>query len=869
MKRTFALPGARPQYAPDRKFDIEHYRIEVDLDFETRSIRGSCTITLAPLARGERLVELDAVELDVSEIRLAGKSDTGPLKFTNDGKVLRVALNAPAELGRSFDLRVEYSATPRRGLYFVSPDEAYPNKARQAWTQGQDQDSRYWFPCFDKPHEKASSEVIATVPEGMFALSNGSQISDATRDGRRTQHWRLDTPHSCYLVTLAAGDLSRTAEKWRDVEVTYYVERGREDDCRRTLGRTPEMLELFSKKFGVPYPYEKYAQVFVSDFIFGGMENTTATTLTDTILLDERAHLDRSFDDLVAHELAHQWFGDLITCRDWGQGWLNEGFATYSEYLWREHAEGRDAADMERDAWRTFYMAEDSSRYRRSVATNLYHAPIDVFDHHLYDKGALILHMLRTYLGDELYWHAIGHYLRKHRGSSVETRDLARALEEATGRVLDWFFDQWVLEGAGHPELEVSYAWDAERSAASITVVQTQDTNDSTPVFRLPLAVRFRVAGEGDQDVRFELAEKRQTFFFPLSREPEQIIFDPGKPTLAQVKFEKPAPVWQAELADATAAIDRIDAARALGKIGSRRAIDALARALREDSFWGVRAAAADALGAARTSRARQALVDALPATEHPKARRGVVRALGSFRRDDDAATALIGVVENGDASYFVEAEACLALGRTRADRAPEVLRSALDRDSFMDVIRQHVYRGLAEARDETALGLLVEATSYGREPHGRRAALAAAAQLARGRTDGPAQQLREHAEELLRDPDFRVQGAAIEALGTIGDPASVPALRATIERELDGRLIRRSKEVIRDIAEGRSHNQQLATLRDEIDQMRTDATAMRERLDKLELALEQASESGKSGKDKDKDKDKKKKKKTEKKKDK
>jgi len=831
MKREFALPGTPAQYAPDRRFDIQHYKIAVELDVANRRVAGTCSLTLTPLADGQRWVQLDAVELEISRVKWYGRD----LEYTHDGKHLRIDLGKAAKTGETIQLDVSYSGQPRRGLYFVGPDEAYPDKPLQVWSQGQDQDSRYWFPCFDSPHEKATSELVATVPAGWFALSNGNlaERRDDAKTKTATYHWQFDTPHSCYLITLAAGELTELTDNWEDIAVTYYVQPGLEAECKRTLARTPEMLALFSEKFGVRYPYDKYAQVFVADFIFGGMENTTATTLTDLVLLDERAALDYDVEALVAHELAHQWFGDLLTCRDWGQGWLNEGFATYSEYIWREHAEGRDAAALELDEWGAQYYGEDSGRYRRPVATNVYDEPIDIFDHHLYEKGGRVLHMLRRVLGDDAFWRSIGHYLRKHRQGNVETRDLARAVEEATGRVLDWFFDQWILKGAGHPELDVSYEWDQERGQVKLSVKQTQAIEGNTPLFRIPVQVRFRVGkSKKDHDFDLEITEQQQTFFFPLEREPTQAIFDPGKHVLAQVKLDKGTPLWISQLAQATEAIDRIHAARRLATVGGKQAEDALVDALTSDEFWGVRSAAAAALGKLRTPSARDGLIRAIRTTQHPRARRGVVRALGEFRYDETAAAALTDVIGAGDESYFVEAEACLALGKTRAEGAPEVLRSALERESFIDTIRQHAYRGLAEARDHSAIPLLLEATRYGEISHGRRAAIGALATLARGRRDAESAEVRERAEELLLDPDFRMQSAAIEALGTIGDPAALPALRDTVERDLDGRLKRRSREVIRDITESRATNEKVEALTTEVEKLRTELLALRARLD-------------------------------------
>ena len=732
-------------------------------------------------------------------------------------------------------LAIDYTGAPRRGLYFIAPDAGYPDKPTQVWTQGQDEDSRYWFPCFDQPHEKATSEVTVTVPANLFAVSNGVLVSDRTSGNRRTLHWRLDVPHSCYLVTLAVGDFATIETRWREVPVVYYVQRGREAAAERTLARTPEMLELFSRRFGVAYPYPRYAQVFVADFIFGGMENTSATTLTDTVLLDERASLDHDVDALVAHELAHQWFGDLVTCRDWGEGWLNEGFATYAEYLWREHYEGRDAADLELEEWGDAYFGEDGNRYRRTIAIKLYDEPIDIFDHHLYEKGGRVLHMLRDVLGDDAFEKSLAHYLTKHRHGVVESRDLARAVEDATGKVLDWFFSQWVIDGAGHPELDVKIAWDAQHGMASVTVEQKHKVDATTPLFRIPTRVRFRVRDK-DLDVPLEIRDAKHVFHMPLDGEPTQAIFDPGHVLLTGRKIDKPEPVWIAELAGATLAIDRAAAAAALAKKAGAAAERALASALERDKFWAVRGAAATGLATIRTATRRAiALTRRLKAEVHPRARRMIARALGDFVLDATAGAALATIVDKGDPSYFVEAEAVLALGKTRTPRAGELLRLAATRESFVDIIRQYAYRGLAESRDDGAIGLLVEGTRWGRPTQGRRAAAGALAQLMRGRRDREARDVRERVELLLADRDFRVQAAAAEALGVIGDPAAIPALRRMIDRELDGRLRRRGKELVRDLGEGAPLAEDVRRLRDELGELRTVATALRERVELLE----------------------------------
>jgi aminopeptidase N len=830
MIRDFAFPGTRARWAPDRVVDIQHLVLALDVDPANRSVAGTATLRVAVIAEDTRMVELDAVELTIDSVRV-GQVAAG---FRHDGKKLRIELPAPAAIATELVIAVSYRGAPRRGLYFIGPEEAYPDKPVQVWSQGQDEDSRYWFPCFDAPNIKATSEVIVTVPAELFAVSNGVLVSDRTDGARRTLHWRLDVPHSCYLITLAIGDFATIETSWRNVPVVYYVERGREAAAERTLARTPEMLELFSKRFGVPYPYPRYAQVFVADFIFGGMENTSATTLTDTVLLDERAALDHDVDALVAHELAHQWFGDLVTCRDWGESWLNEGFATYSEYIWREHREGRDAADLELDAWAEMYFGEDSGRYRRTIATKYYEEPIDIFDHHLYDKGGRVLHMLRNVVGDDAFWRMLAHYLDKHRLGVVESRDLARAVEEATGKNLDWFFSQWVLDGAGHPELDVAIRWTAEDRLATVTVEQTQKLEARTPLFRVPTRIRFRVDGK-DRDVAIELHDAKHVFHIALDGEPSQAIFDPGRVVLAAVKVAKPEPLWLAELAGAQLAIDRATAAQALARRGGATIERALGDALDRDPYWAVRGGAALGLAIQRTPTARDRLVKALTTEVHPRARRMIARALGELVHDHAAGAALAHLVEHGDASYFVEAEAALSLGKTRTARAGELLRVAATRESFNDVIRQHAYRGLAEARDDSALGLLSDGLRWGRITQGRRAATMALAVLVRGRRDREARDVRERIELLLNDRDFRVQAAAIEALALIGDPAAISALRRMIDRELDGRLRRRGKEVTRDLENAASAGEDLRRLRDELGELRSVTGALRERIELLE----------------------------------
>ena len=523
---------------------------------------------------------------------------------------------------------------------------------------------------------------------------------------------RCRTPS--YLMTLAAGEFTMIEERAGNTPVTYYVTPGREDDARRAFGNTPKMIQFFERAIGVPYPYAKYAQVAVADFIFGGMENTSATTQTDSTLHDARAHLDFKSDPLVAHELAHQWWGDLLTCRDWAHAWLNEGFATYFEALWCEENLGADefAWNVRQD--REAYLDEDANHYRRPIVCNRYRTPIELFDRHLYEKGSLVLHMLRRVTGDELFFKSLNLYCTRHRGANVITQDLQRAFEDTTGRNLDFFFDQWVYK-EGHPEIEVSSSFDDKKKLLSVTVKQTHKTGDTiASAFSFPVTIALMDADGHEVRHRVEINAREQGFTFAMDKAPKAVRFDPEHDILKTLKHKRGREALEVVLRHAPEAIGRAAAARELGTEGSPQATAALRDAMLTDKFWGVQGDAATALGTIRTTAALDALLEGLK-LPHPKARRAVARALGNFRGDARAASALAEVVAKGDESYFVEAEAVLSLGKTRDERAFAHLTEALKRDSYLEVIRTHAIAGMAELRDERAIDIARDYSAYGR----------------------------------------------------------------------------------------------------------------------------------------------------------
>jgi len=821
-----ALPGDEAKWPRDRDVQIKHSTINVRVDPAARRVAGTVTHTIAPFGDGLTEVSFDAAEMTIDRATVANR--TAP--FDYDGSTVRVKLPGPLARDREVKVALTFAATPRLGMYFTGPDDAHPDKPVQAWTQGQDEDSKYWFPCYDSPNQKATTELIATVPGSWFVLGNGRLLDQKqNRDGTVTFHWHQDRPHATYLITLAAGEFARIDASRPGLTVDYFVEEKDREAGELTFKNTPQMIDLFEDFTGMKYPWAKYSQIVVRDFVFGGMENTTATTMTENILLDRKAARDFSSDPLISHELAHMWFGDLLTCRDWSHGWLNEGFATFMEMLWTEKHLGKDEYIQEALQNTELYLGE---RYRRPIVANIYNEPIDIFDRHLYEKGSLVLYMLRHLLGEEPFQRSIQRYVRQHQDRNVVTHDLVAAIAEETGKHLDWFFDQWVYK-PGHPKLRVSWSWDDRQKLASVTIRQTQSTDDGTPIFRLPMTIDFKAGRTRPRAFQVTVDQAEQTFSFPLAAKPSFVRVDPYFRVVKEIEFERPTAELVAQLRDDDDIAGRIDAAGALGKKGSPEAVRALEAAMTGDRFWAVQASAAKALGVIRTDDAREALIRAL-AVRNPKARRGVVAALGEFRGDPPAFEALKPLAAR-DQSWFVESEANRSIGKLRVDGAFEVLERNFRRPSFRSVVRNGVIDGLVAVRDERGFALLSEAARYGEPFQSRPPAVQGMARLGI-LFEGRKKAVGEDIAAFLRDPDFRVRIAAANALRTLGDSSFAAQLDAMAERELDGRGVRMARENARALRSGASTSDEVKRLRDDLETMRQENQRLKDRLGRVEV---------------------------------
>ena len=831
MNRSFSLPGSRPQYGPDKVVDILHIDLHLTPDLEAKTLAGVCTTTFESIDEGVRELRFDAVDLEISNVR---DGDGTALAFRATSESIVVVFAQPLAARETATIVIAYRVVQaRRGLYFV-------DEPPHVWTQSQDSDARFWFPCMDYPSEKQTTSATIVVRKGLFALGNGALV-DRHDDGETTVfRYEQRIPHATYLMTMVAGPFAEIEQR-ASVPVWYYVHPGREAEGERSFGKTPKMIETFERVIGVPYPYERYAQIAVSDFIFGGMENTGATTQTDRTLHDERAHLDFASEPLVSHELAHQWFGDLLTCRDWSQAWLNEGFATYFEAVFAEADLGWDEYCSMIHGLVSDYVHEGSARYRRPIVCNVYRDPIELFDAHLYQKGGAVLHMLRGELGWERMQRSLRRYVEDNATLNVETIDLVRAIEYATGRNLRQFFAQWI-ERAGHPQLSIASRYDAQKKLLVIDITQKQPIDEAAPayVFDVNLgvvpskpAIFTPDFGDGplagETRVRFHVERASESFAIPCETEPALVRFDPGAYILAEVTYTFSADMLAAILTSDPDPTARIRAAEALGKDGSRVARESLASALREDPFWGVAAEVATVLGSMHSPAARETLVASVDHT-HPKVRRAIATALGQYR-GTDVADAVLRLTE--DQSYFVSAAAYESLGRSRDARAFDALVRGLAVPSWLSTTSSGALRGLAELADPRAVSHLIEASGLAYpEPHRRAAikALARAGALNESERTRVVDALAPHFD----DPTYFIRYSAIAAAETLGDSRLLAALDRAAQTEIDGRLKRDAAEAAVRVREAQSVPAEVSRMRGELDTLREELRAMRVRIDEI-----------------------------------
>lgn len=581
-----------------------HTKLNVSFDWAKSEMPATAELTLNPHFYTTNQLFLDARGMKINEVKMikVNKSEELAYEYRNDS--ICITLDKPYSRRDTFVVYIDYIAQPEKlpkggssaissdkGLYFVNADGSDPNKPKQIWTQGETQASSAWFPTIDRPNQKTTQEIYITVDTAFVTLSNGKLVSSIINNtaGTRTDYWRQPLPHAPYLFMMAIGKYAVVKDTWKGIDVSYYVEPEYEKYARGIFAHTPEMIEFFSKTMGVDYPWQKYAQVVVRDYVSGAMENTSATIFGEFVQKDDRALLDANNDDIVSHELFHHWFGDLVTCESWSNLPLNESFATYGEYLWNEYKYGIDEADYTLHNDLKSYLREARNKQVNLIRFE-YEKQEDMFDRHSYQKGGRVLHMLRKYTGDEAFFESLKKYLNDNRLGAAEIHHLRLAFEAVTGEDMNWFFNQWFLD-QGHPSLKIDYDYNAEKGIQYVTVQQVQNF-ETTPLYKLPIEIDLYTS-KGVEKKKVTITKQEETFEFAVSEKPVLVNFDAQKMLICSKTDNHSPAEWVTLYNLAPKYMDRFEALSVIAKDyrpGTPEA-EVLAKAL-NDPHWNLRSLA-------------------------------------------------------------------------------------------------------------------------------------------------------------------------------------------------------------------------------------------------------------------------------------
>jgi aminopeptidase N len=559
-----------------KEFLLKHTRLEVAFDWEKNQLLGNARLKLEAFAESRQQLVLDAKAFYLQEVALLANNEAKPLQYTYDGYQIAIQLPAAIQPGAAFEVAIQYKAMPdsvqyldriptpqsNKGLYFVKP-QPYSLKDWQVWTQSQPEAASCWFPTIDAPNQRTTQELFITVGDSLQTLSNGELIySKYNADNTRTDYWKMDDAHAPYLFMLAAGKFSITEDKVGDLPLSYFVEPSYASSAKRIFRHTPEMITFFSSIYQTPFPWNKYAQIIVRDFVSGAMENTTASVFMEELLSDSAQLVDTHWDGIIAHELAHQWFGNLVTARDWGQVALNESFAEYAEYLWFEHKYGKSEADYEflsvLEGFVDAYIEQSKPIIRQRYAH-----PDDMFDAFVYQKGAAVLHMLRHYLGDRLFFNALGLYLRQHAMANAEIHQLRYAFEQVSGQDLRWFFHQW-FEYDKLPLLSVTPYY----KEGKLTLLLQQQISASSPfVFSLPLRFSVILPDSSKLQLQHQMRSATDSIIVSISEAPIMIELDRDLSALVVVDFQRSVEEYRIQLQLGEHFLTRYEAALVIAEV--------------------------------------------------------------------------------------------------------------------------------------------------------------------------------------------------------------------------------------------------------------------------------------------------------------
>jgi aminopeptidase N len=895
LATQFQLPGSKPHYNPDIDLQTQHIFLDLLVDFQNKTVFGISNLKFKVLASSIDQIQIDAVDMEILQIdsKELGKN----LKFEYDQKKILINLKKELKTGQIINLAIKYKTlNPSFGIFFVAPDEHYPNKPYQIWTQGESEGSRFWYPCLDFPKQIASCEVKVRTPKWMTVISNGvkvmeksilkddflneylssltnplkekavskdSQDISISKQNYKITHWKQEKPIPNYLIVLTAGEFHEINDKVGDLPVNYYTSTSNsKQDLQITGQKTPRMIEFFEKRFGVKYPWDKYDQVWVNDFIWGGMENVSCTLNTSRALADKKSLQDFIFPEvLVAHELSHQWFGDLVIINHWKDLWVKEGAATYSESLWWEHEYGKAEFDYYRfNEWDEYI----SESYKRPTETNIYRHVEDLYDRHSYTKAGTIYHIIRAQLGDENFTKWTRELLTKYAHQNVQGTDLIRAAENVSGKNILPILDQF-LYTSGHPDFEITFNWDQKNNLAKLSVKQNQATkkDEYDKIFNLeiPVALGFitkknltlnkksKTYKQNNKQIQLKIltlkvSELEQNFYLPLDQKPDFINFDYENQFVKTIKLNYDLDFLKNQLLYSDDVISQIHAAIEIAKKNNLKALDILKEAYKKSDFWGLRYEIIKASSKIKLEQTFDLLKLAIK-DKSSKVRTIAIESLLEFKTEQSFELAYK-IAKNGDTqAYNPEATAIKILGKIADtledkkliqrtfDLALQILES---RDSWCEVLRSASLRALADLKNKTEVfQILLENTKLGKPLELRNTAISLLGYYAKYQDLGIQEKALDRLEELANENYIFVEMMTIASCNQLTSPRSLAILRKIKQKTVYGRIERKALESVDSMIRELSQKEARGDVQKQLEEIQKENKELRSRLEALE----------------------------------
>ena len=777
--------GEPKQKVPDKEFHMVNLNLNLHFNINKKEVLGVATEKIVPLRENYNTIHLDAAGMKIEKV-VFNNSD---IPFKYDGKVLSIELGKNYGLNDTLIYSINYSTNPAKGIFFVLPDSAYPKRTPQLWSQSESEDAHYWYPCHDYPDDFGTSSLTATVPYNWVVVSNGllKKESENKRDKSKTFTWVEDKPHVVYLNSIVAGEFKIVKDRWADIPIYYYVLPEYEKYAKKDFSYTPDILKYFSEVTGHHYEWQKLSLSTVTNFTEGGMENVSAITLTDNTLHKINAEPQTTSTDLVSHETAHQWFGDLLTCRSWAHAWLNEGFATFFEALYGRHAFGNDHF--------TFEMTKDHNQVinadkieRRPTVWYGYKSPEDIFGVYIYPRGASILNMMRGMLGDDLFFKAIKYYVKKFQFKNVDTHDFTDAVREATGEDLDWFYNEWLFKG-GHPIYDVHYNYDNAKDKLVLNVEQVQKVDSLTPVYKMPVNI-FIVTAKQKIYKKIWVDSLKNTFSFDLKEKPLMVNFDEGHLLLDEVNFKKSTEELSYQLKNDPDVSGRVWAADQLSLKNEKDAVPALVESAKNDKFWGVRQASLSATGKFYSQNIENELIQALK-DKDTRVESEAIDQLKNYKGNQNISGMLKKIFDD-EKNYSMRAAALTTLVSIDSIKAMPYINKALNIDSHQETIRSSALQALMKVDPGKGFIVAERFLKYG-QPDPLRIRALISITMSKDNKDAVLKIVRQG----LEDPYWLIRLIAAGDLGRLGDKSDIALLDNLVKNANNNFILRTAQRSI------------------------------------------------------------------------